>query len=239
MSQTIKRFWKEVSVVLSEAPPGHEVRLDGRAFRLPGGHPLILHSSALAEAIADEWRAIAPGEAFRTAELPLTQMAGTQIERVALDRDQIIGGLMAYGESDLLCYRASGGLGREQDTLFDPVLEVFSTRYGISPPVTRSLLPLSVGADLHEVLAQILTGFDDAALTCAAICAPATGSLILAIGLAEGWIESAQASLMASVEERYQMQQWGEDDALLQEIERSGVDISEAVRFLALSREQS
>ncbi|WP_025886629.1 ATP12 family protein [Asaia prunellae] len=239
MSQTLKRFWKKVDVVSDEIHGGYEVRLDGRPFRLPGGHALILGSRALAEAIADEWRQIAPDAAFRTAELPLTQMAGTQIERISPDKAQIIGGLMAYGESDLLCYRATGQLGAEQDAAFDPVLVLFEARYGIRPPVTRSLLPLGDGLKVSEAYALALSRFDDAALTCAAICAPATGSLILAIGLADSWVDAESACAMASLEERYQMAQWGEDEAILQEIDRNARDIKDALRFVALSHEKA
>jgi len=239
LSQSIRRFWKEVSLVPVDVPQGYEVCLDGRSFRLPGGNRLILGTLALAEAVAEEWRSIPPGSAFQTTSLPLTQMAGTQIERVAPDRAQIIGQLMAYGESDLLCYRATGSLGREQDALFDPVLQRFAARHGIMPEVTRSLLPLTVAPELQEVCRKALERFDDSALTCAAIGAPATGSLILAIGLAEGWMQAKEASDMASVEERHQMAQWGEDDALLQEIERTGIDIDHALHFLALSQEKA
>ncbi|WP_025842112.1 ATP12 family protein [Asaia platycodi] len=239
MSQTIKRFWKEVHVVPSDVPSGHEVRLDGRSFRLPGGNPLIVPSRALAERIAEEWRAITPGAAFRTSDLPLTQMAGTQIERIAPDREQIIGGLMAYGESDLLCYRATGALGREQDVLFDPALDLFEAHHGVRPPITRSLLPHNAGIEVQDAYAAALGRLDDAALTCVAVCAPATGSLILAIGLAEGWIDLVSACAMASVEERHQMAQWGEDDALIQEMERNASDIGAALDFVTLAHEKA
>lgn len=233
MSQVIKRFWKEVRVAPVDGG-GYAVELDRRAFRLPGGTPLVLSSLPLAEAIAEEWRAVPPAAGFRTSDLPMTQMAGTQLERIGNDREQIIGGLLAYGESDLLCYRATGSLGREQDLLFDPVLEAFAQRHGVCPEVTRSLLPLTMTASLQQAFAKALERMDDSALTCASICAPATGSLILAIGLAEGWIDPVSALSMASVEERYQMAQWGEDEALMREIEKSGNDIDLALRYLAL-----
>lgn len=229
----MKRFWKEVQVCPAEGG-GYAVQLDGRPFRLPGGTTLAVPSLRLAQAIAEEWRAVPAEAGFRTADLPMTQMAGTQLERVSPDRDQIVGGLSAYGESDLLCYRATGSLGREQDLLFNPVLHEFSRRYGVSPEITRSLLPVTVTTALQQAFASALERMDDPALTCAAICAPATGSLILAIGLVEGWISASQALSMASVEERHQMAQWGEDEALLQEIDRCGNDIDMALHYLAL-----
>ncbi|GBQ93182.1 ATP12 family protein [Asaia krungthepensis] len=237
MSQSLKRFWNDVAVAQEAEQLAFTVRLDGRAFRLPGGTTLTVSSRALAEAIAEEWRAIPAGATFRTSDLPMTQMAGTQIERIAPDRTQIIGGLAAYGDNDLLCYRASGSLGREQDALFDPVLDEFSRRHGVRPPVTRSLMPVTIEPALQQAYGCALKAMDDPGLACAAVCAPATGSLIIAIGLVQGWLLAEQALAMASVEERHQMAQWGEDDALIGEIERNGMDLAAALRFHALSHQ--
>ena len=48
----MKRFWQAVAV------EGGEVRLDGRPVRTPGRAPLVIPYPRLAEAIADEWRAV-------------------------------------------------------------------------------------------------------------------------------------------------------------------------------------
>ncbi|MDT8870958.1 ATP12 family protein [Komagataeibacter rhaeticus] len=66
---------------------GFGVELDGRGIRLPGGTALVVHSAALADAIAAEW-ARAGGEKggnFTPDDLPMTRIAGTMIERVAPD----------------------------------------------------------------------------------------------------------------------------------------------------------
>ncbi|HWU72882.1 MAG TPA: ATP12 family protein, partial [Sphingomonas sp.] len=49
----MKRFWKDVTV---DADLG--VRLDDRPVRTPGRAPLLLPSTGLADAIANEWRAV-------------------------------------------------------------------------------------------------------------------------------------------------------------------------------------
>ncbi|GBQ10581.1 ATP12 family protein [Swaminathania salitolerans] len=236
MTRPASRFWDTVTVARDPEDGLFRVRLDGRPFRLPGGTELAVATEGLAEAIAREWDRIPKNAAFRSADLGLTQMVGTQIERVASDRDQIIGGLCAFGESDLLCYRATGALGRMQDEVFDPVLDAFAARYGIRPPVTRSMMPVAIDPALAAAFAGALRKADDAELAAASVLAPATGSLILALGLVEGWVAPEAACAMASLEERYQMKEWGEDEALLDEIARQDADIRTAMRFLALSR---
>ena len=56
--QEVKRFWSEVAVV-EKAPAGYGVALDGRPVRTPARAELVVPTRALAEAIADEWRAAA------------------------------------------------------------------------------------------------------------------------------------------------------------------------------------
>ncbi|RYY33245.1 MAG: ATPase, partial [Sphingomonadales bacterium] len=48
----MKRFWKDVTI------DGQGIALDGKPVRTPGRVPLVLPSPALAEAVADEWRAV-------------------------------------------------------------------------------------------------------------------------------------------------------------------------------------
>ena len=48
----MKRFWKNVTV------EGGAILLDGRPVKTPGRFDLVAPTSALTEAIADEWRAV-------------------------------------------------------------------------------------------------------------------------------------------------------------------------------------
>jgi chaperone required for assembly of F1-ATPase len=95
----VKRFWQDVAV------DARAIRLDGRPVRTPGRAALTLPTDGLAEAVADEWRAV--GETVDPRAMPLTGLANAAIDRIAADPAGFAAGLAKYGESDLLCYRAA------------------------------------------------------------------------------------------------------------------------------------
>ena len=83
---------------------GWNVLLDGRPVNTPQRARLTLPSEPLAEAVAQEWNA--QEVEIRPTAMPLTRLANSAIDRAAPRRDEVIEGLVAYGETDLLCYRA-------------------------------------------------------------------------------------------------------------------------------------
>ena len=98
----LKRFYKEARAAAREG--GYGVQLDGRDIRTPAKAALVLPSAGLAEAVAGEWAA--QGERIEPATMPLMSLACTAIDQVAPNRGAVIGELMDYAGSDLLCYRA-------------------------------------------------------------------------------------------------------------------------------------
>src|SRR5258706_744879 len=111
----MERFWKDVTIDADGV-----VRLDDRPVRTPGRVPLALPTPALADAVADEWRGA--GETIDPRTMPLTGLANAAIDRVAPDPRGFATGLAAFGESDLLCYRADSPppLVARQAAAWDP-----------------------------------------------------------------------------------------------------------------------
>ncbi|HEX9837685.1 MAG TPA: ATPase, partial [Alphaproteobacteria bacterium] len=64
----------------------------------------------------------------------------------------------------------------------------------------------------------------------------ATGSLVIALAVAEGWIDGARAYEAAHVDELYQAKLWGEDAEAARRRAALRCDIEAAARFLALTR---
>ncbi|WP_343521533.1 ATP12 family chaperone protein, partial [Sphingomonas sp.] len=134
----MKRFWKDAAAVPAEG--GHDIHLDDKPVRTPGRVPLTLPTLALAEAVADEWRAV--GETIDPRAMPLTGLANAAIDRVAPDSASFATGLAKYGESDLLCYRADHPLELQlrQQAAWDPLLDWARTRYGVDPVTTTGVM---------------------------------------------------------------------------------------------------
>jgi len=116
-----KRFWKTATAEGCDG--GFTVRLDGRAVKTPAKSAFVLPTLAMAQAAAAEWDAQV--KEVRPETMPVTRMANSAIDKVAVQFDEVAGLLAAYGESDLLCYRATGPveLIARQSAAWDPLLD--------------------------------------------------------------------------------------------------------------------
>ncbi|MFN3147918.1 MAG: ATP12 family protein [Paracoccaceae bacterium] len=97
-----RRFWTTATV--EPAEQGFTVLLDGRPVRTPAKTRLLLPTKAAAEAVAAEWQAQDKIVDPRT--MPVTRAANAALDKVTPQRDEVIGLLAAYGETDLVCYTA-------------------------------------------------------------------------------------------------------------------------------------
>ncbi|MFA5964052.1 MAG: ATP12 family protein [Sphingomonas sp.] len=225
----MKRFWKEVSV---DAERG--IALDGRPVRTPGKVALTLPTPALAEAVADEWRAV-EGEIDPRA-MPLTGLANAAIDRIAPDPATFAAGLASWGESDLLCYRAESPqpLVERQAAAWDPLLDWARTRYDVHFVVTAGVMhqpqPTATLVRLAEAVAT-RSAFELAPLS---TIVTITGSLVGALALIEGATDAATLWAAAHVDEDWQAELWGRDPLALAAYEERERDFAAAVRFLGL-----
>ena len=99
-----KRVWTETRV--EEMDGGFTVQLDGRAVKTPAKTLLVVPTRAMADQIAAEWEAQQGKVDPRT--MPWTRSANAAIDKVATQFAEVAGLLAAYGDTDLLCYRAGG-----------------------------------------------------------------------------------------------------------------------------------
>ena len=94
----MKRLYHDVEV--AAADNGYRVLLDGRPLHTPAKRALTLPSAALAETLADEWRA--QGETVRPEDMPLTRLANTARDRMPHLRAAAIDEAVGYAGTDLL-----------------------------------------------------------------------------------------------------------------------------------------
>lgn len=225
----MKRFWKTVTV---DAERG--VRLDERPVRTPGRVPLLLPTDMLAEAVADEWREVTDDIDPRA--MPLTGLANAAIDRIAPDPAAFAAGLAAYGESDLLCYRAESppDLVARQAALWDPPLDWARDRYDVHFEIVIGVIhrpqPEATIARLGAAIAT-RRPFELAPLS---PIVTITGSLVLALALAERAMEAEAVWAAANLDEDWQAEHWGEDDLAVKARETRQHDFVAAARFLSL-----
>jgi chaperone required for assembly of F1-ATPase len=225
----VKRFYKAATVGEDNA-----VQLDGRPVKTPGRAPLAPPSAQLAEAIADEWNG--QGETIDPRSMPLTGLANAAIDRIAPAKHVFAQGLAVFGESDLLCYRAEGPapLVARQAELWDPILDWARARYGIAFEVTSGIVHKRQPPETVECLAAAVDARDHFELAGLSPLVTVSGSLIVALALAEGAIGLDAAWAAASLDEQWQAEQWGEDADAAKALAGRRADFAAAARFLSL-----
>lgn len=228
-ARSVKRFYQQAMV----GEQG-DILLDGRPVKTPGRAALAPPTAALAEAIAAEWNA--QGDKIDPRAMPLTGLANAAIDRVAPDTDAFARGLAVFGESDLLCYRAEGpaALVARQAALWDPILHWARRRYDVdftiaSGVIHRAQPEATVARLAHAVLAR-----DAFALAGLSPLVTVSGSLIIALALAEGGIDFAAAWAAASLDEQWQLDQWGADAEAEKALVARRADFEAGWRFLSL-----
>jgi chaperone required for assembly of F1-ATPase len=225
----VKRFWKDVTI-----EPGNGLALDGRPVRTPGRAALAVPTRGLAEAIAEEWRAV--GDTLDPRAMPLTGLANAAIDRIAPDPAVFAAGLAKYGESDLLYYRADepAALVDRQAAAWDPLLEWAQHRYDVHfervTGVMHRAQPEATIARLSEAVAAL----DPYRLAGLSPIVTISGSLVAALALIEDAATPEAVWQAAHVDEDWQAEQWGEDTLATQAREVRRAEFDAGVRFLGL-----
>ena len=228
----MKRFYKLAGIASEDG--GYRVLLDGRPIKTPAKAGLAVPSQALAEAMAEEWNA--QGEVIDPHAMPLTQLANTTIDRVSQERDAVATSILAYAETDLLCYRAEQptALVERQAAAWQPLLDWAALELDAPLTVTRGVLPTSQPRSAVEALRTALDKFDDFHLAAVGHATGLTGSIVVALALAAARITAEEAFDAASIDEAYQQETWGADAEAAARLEHQRREIVATDRFLRL-----
>jgi chaperone required for assembly of F1-ATPase len=234
----MKRFYKETAVDLGDG--GHRILLDGRPMRTPAKAVLVVPTRALAEAIAAEWGAVPDRADINVSHLPLTRLAATGLDRVTTQRARVIEDTAKYAGSDMLCYRASEpeSLVKRQQETWQPLLDWAHGRYGARLVIVEGLAFVEQPADAVARLREAVATHSDLALSALYNLTHISGSLIVALAVAEGHLAAADAFAAAQLDELYQVERWGEDPIATKRHEGIRHDIEAGARFLALLEQQ-
>ena len=228
----MKRFWKDVA--LSEEDEGWSIALDKRPLKTPARATLVVGARALADAIADEWRSC--GAEIDPRKMPLTGLANAAVDHVApapaVFRDE----LARYAEGDLLCYRAEHPpkLIAAQAAAWDPLIDWARRRFAVEFIVTTGIIHVpQPPATLKQLAAALApaTPFELAALSPIVTIG---GSLITALALFEQAVDCDTAWTAVSVDDRWQIDQWGDDDEAVAALANRCQDFAAAAQLLRL-----
>jgi chaperone required for assembly of F1-ATPase len=230
----MKRFYREVAV--AAGPDGHRILLDGRPVHSPARKPLLLPSRALAEAVAEEWRS--QGETIERADMALTRLVSTALDRMPALRRAAIDEALDYAGTDLLCYRAAepAELAERQRRAWQPWLDWLAEAHGARLVVTTAMLPVSQPEEAVARLRAAIEQLDDWRLVGLHGATTALGSLVLGLALLEGEIDAEQALAASLLDELFEIERWGRErdaDRRQQVVRR---DVAAAATFLACLR---
>ena len=228
----MRRFWKDVDIQAEDG--GWIVRLDGRPLLTPARAPLTAPTKALAEAIAEEWRAVE--ETVDPRAMPMTGTANAAIDRVAPERRAFAGGLARYAEADLACYRSDWPpeLVEGQSKSWDPLLAWARRRFDVDFATTSSLMHVPQPQATIEQLAQCVAALDPYRLAALSPLVTIGGSLIAALAVLEKAMTPEDAWDAVSIDERWQLEQWGSDTEAKLALGNRKRDFLSAARFLEL-----
>ncbi len=225
----MKRFYKEVSV-----GEDFSVRLDGRPVKTPKKAVLAFPTRAMAELVAEEWRA--QGDEIAAATMAQTKCANTAIDKVAGREGRVAEDLLAYAH-DLLCYRAvsPSGLVARQSAGWDPLIAWAAERFGARLRTGFGVVPIDQDEATVAALRRALAAYDAFALTALHGIAAILGSLVLALALAEGRLEADEAFALSRIDEDYQAERWGRDAEAEAGVRDRKAELAALAAFLKLA----
>ena len=228
----MNRFWKEVGV--EQEGEGWGVRLDGRPEKTPARAALRVPTSKLADDIAKEWRDV--DDKIDPRAMPFTGLANAAIDRVASDRQAFASGLANYAEADLACYRAEGPheLVDRQEEQWDKLLAWARRRFDVDFVTTSGLMHVAQPAATVERLSHAVSALDPFRLAGLSPLVTVGGSLVAALAVLEKAITPEEAWEAVSVDDRWQLEQWGADSEAEAALENRRRAFLAAASFLGL-----
>ena len=205
----MKRFYKAAQAIADD--DGFHIALDGRTARTPRKAALRLPTRALADAVADEWQAQV--DSVDPLTMPLTRLANSCIDTVTPQREAVMQAISAYGDSDLVCYRADAppDLVAAQQAQWQPLVDWVGRRHGAVLAVTSGITHVEQPTAALTALTAAVGDFDDYGLAALHDLTTITGSLVIGLAVADGEIDVDRAWMAAQVDEAYQAAKWGED----------------------------
>ena len=227
-----KRFWKAATA--DEVDGGFAVHLDGRPVRTPLKTPVVVPTYPMAEAMRLEWDA--QSERIDPLTMPVTRAANAALDKVSTQHAEVVDMLAAYGDSDLLCYRAEfpDGLVAKQAEGWDPLVDWSATELGAPLQLRTGIMHVPQDAKTLAALHGHVSDLDAFRLTAFHDLVAVTGSLILGLAVTRKRLDAGQAWDLSRIDEMWQIAQWGVDEEAEVQAALKKRDLARAEAFYQL-----
>ncbi|MEX5730116.1 chaperone required for assembly of F1-ATPase [Rhodovulum iodosum] len=232
-----KRFWKEAEV--SPAEGGHTVLLDGRQVKTPAKAALVMPTAAMARAVAGEWDT--QQDRVRPETMPVTRAVNSAIDRVRPQQDEVAALIAAYGDSDLICYRAEGpeALCARQCAAWDPLVDWARDALEAPLVVVAGVIYRPQPAPSVAAMRARVAGLDAFELTALHDLVSLSGSLVIGLAATEDWADPEDLWARSRIDETWQQELWGADEEAVEAAETKKAAFLQARRFFDLARNLS
>jgi chaperone required for assembly of F1-ATPase len=168
--------------------------------------------------------------------MPLTGLANAAIDRVAPDKDAFAAGLARYAETDLTCYRVEGPetLVKRQAESWDALLGWARRRYDVDFACQRGVMHVAQPEETVRKLGHAVASLDAFQLAGISPLVTIGGSLVAALAVLEKMMPASEAWEAVSLDDRWQMEQWGADAEAEAALDARRRDFLAGARFLEL-----
>jgi len=229
----MKRFYKDVAVEAAEG--GFRVTLDGRPIRTQGGAAQIVPGRALAEAIADEWRA--QSDEIDPKSFVFRDLADLAIDQVAPDPAAAAARLLPYAETDTLCYRADPDepLYRRQHELWEPLVQALKARHGVRLERVSGIVHRPQPPEALAHLRALIAKLDPFTLAALETLTGLAASLTIGLLALEPHADPDALFAASNCEQDWQAEQWGWEWQAEDDRARRLSAFRQAVRFARLA----
>jgi chaperone required for assembly of F1-ATPase len=229
----VKRFYRDVTV--EPAEDGWRVMLDREPVKTARGAAQLVPSRALAEALAEEWRA--QGEEIDASTFPLRDLADFAIDLVEPDTAAEAAALLRYAETDTLCYRADPDqpLYPRQQELWEPLLREAEARHEVTFERVSGITHRPQSPETLRKLGALVEAQDPFTLAALHTLATLAHSLVVALAALEDGADAETLWAVANCEEEWQADLWGRDAEAEERRVRRFTTFASAVQFARLA----
>ena len=206
----MKKFYTLVSA--AEIDGGFAIELDGKPVKTPSRTTLLAPSQPIADIVVQEW--ISQDETIDPETMPITQILTTWLDRVVRDREVMHPQVMAYLDTDLICYfhdDETQDVYKWQAEAWEPWHKWFKDRFGEELSRTSGLAALKQRDAARTSVEEQVNGYDDLAFTVLQLVTALSGSLVLALAFMRDEITEEQIFKAAFVEELYRAELYNEE----------------------------